>query len=427
MKQWDEKAALENVHDFSHLTAEQQKKLIARLNDTFPPERFEANRRARLQAYTHMEISKTLLNNAIQHYPATVKSHELTSPYDSLKDCAIVLTAGGEGERLRKSLEHTGVSDNHLHNFTKATFPLPDFFDDFGTLQTNLAVLAQISREHELSLPVIVSTGPKGSTTSRVIPPIVEKFMPAGLPDAISVMQEERLHLTEEEKIVWQITHGQILPVTHPDETGGPIMRLKKPFRNHNSILDWLKEKKCTKVLVLQATALYDIQIILAMASAARNHDCVGVGIVRDRFAEDDPYGTYVEIERDGEKRIHIIEQAIRNETTRKITDPHTNNYLPYNTGFYAFGIELLEKNDLPDYATPPKEILPELTRTPKVGYAATDLLPLAQNPVILAIDPHSFAVIKKANDLPRLTALAHKLGLTQACAEAQNRIKTSI
>jgi len=66
----------------------------------------------------------------------------------------------------------------------------------------------------------------------------------------------------------------------------------------------------------------------------------------------------------------------------------------------------------LPDYATPPKEILPEIERSPKIGYAATDLLPLALNPVILTVSPDTYAVIKTADDLETLSEAAHRFGL---------------
>ncbi|MFP4416578.1 MAG: hypothetical protein ACOC41_00785 [Chitinivibrionales bacterium] len=421
---WDQKAAAEKVENFDNLDLQQQKRLIERLNHTFPPERYRAHRDARLRAEAHMHASRNLLENAIQHYPPVMTSDELAPTFDVLRDCAVLLTAGGEGERLRKSLEENGTAEEHLRDFTKATFPLPDFFEDFGALHINLAILAKICREHDLSIPVIVSTGPRGSTTSRVIPSIVERFRRAGLPHLLTISQDERLHLTVDEKIAWQMTQdGEILPVTHPDETGGPIMRLKQPFDNYPSILTWLKEKGSRTVLVLQATALYDTRIILDMAEASLNRDCVGVGIARDSFPADDPYGTFVEIERDNQKKIHIVEQAVRNDQTRRIQDPHAGKFLPYNTGFYAFDIDLLEKNDLPDYATPPKEILPSLTRSPKAGYAATDLLPLANNPVILTVNPFSFAVIKNADDLPRLSSLARSLGLEDACRSARELI----
>ena len=108
-----------------------------------------------------------------------------------------------------------------------------------------------------------------------------------------------------------------------------------------------------------------------------------------------------------------ILEQEVRNEETRQIKDNSGEYYLPFNTGFYAFDSELLKKSDLPDYATPPKEILPELPRSPKIGYAATDIFPLAGNPVILTVEPNMYRVLKTVEDLSLYLKQAENLVLT--------------
>ena len=104
------------------------------------------------------------------------------------------------------------------------------------------------------------------------------------------------------------------------------------------------------------------------------------------------------------------------NHETLSLRDPETGNYLPLNTGFYVFSRSLLASCDLPDYATPPKEILPDMERAPKIGYAATDILSLAHNPAILTVSESSFGVIKNADDLDRLAAHGKKFGLYDIC-----------
>jgi hypothetical protein len=113
-----------------------------------------------------------------------------------------------------------------------------------------------------------------------------------------------------------------------------------------------------------------------------------------------------------------IVEQEIRNETTMSLKDESDRHFLPYNTGLYAFDGALLAGSDLPDYATPAKEILPDLPRSPKVGYAATDIFGLAKNPGVLCIPPTSFAVIKTADDLGVVTALGKRFKIDRMCGD---------
>jgi hypothetical protein len=81
-----------------------------------------------------------------------------------------------------------------------------------------------------------------------------------------------------------------------------------------------------------------------------------------------------------------------------------------------VFAVDLIRNNDLPDYATPPKEVVPGFPRSPKIGYAATDLMSLAHNPAVLTVSEDAFAVIKNVEDLARLTALAKAAGLDAIC-----------
>jgi len=176
-------------------------------------------------------------------------------------------------------------------------------------------------------------------------------------------------------------------PITHPDETGGPLMKLKKERNGpEGSVLEWLRRLGCEKILLLQATGLYEPGMLFCLAAALKHHDCVGAGIFRARFDAADPFGTYVATVKDSMEKVVIVEQEIRNEKTMRIKDPSETFFLPYNTGLYAFSIDMLMQADLPDYATPPKEILPHIPRSPKIGYAATDLFALSKKPAVLSI-----------------------------------------
>jgi hypothetical protein len=152
------------------------------------------------------------------------------------------------------------------------------------------------------------------------------------------------------------------------------------------------------------------------MAAALKNHDCVGVGILRSEFTENDPFGTYVATVKNGVKKVVIVEQDIRNQATLRVKDATHKYYLPYNTGLYAFSCGLLEHADLPDYATPPKEISSLLPRSPKIGYAATDLFSLSKNPAVLCIPRDWFEVIKNADDLQKLSDLGKRFGIDKMC-----------
>jgi len=164
---------------------------------------------------------------------------------------------------------------------------------------------------------------------------------------------------------------------------------------------------------IVQATAVYEPAMLARIASAAKGRDCVGVGIPRSDFDSKDPFGTFVSIEKGGKRTVCIVEQGIRNEETRSIKD-NRGHYLPFNTGLYAIDRNVLINNELPDYATPPKEVLPNIPRSPKIGYAATDILPLASNPIILTVSPDTYAVIKTADDLDTLSEAACKFGLRE-------------
>ncbi|MBD3345031.1 MAG: hypothetical protein GF401_08220 [Chitinivibrionales bacterium] len=422
MTKWSIDLARKQVHNFDNLNSDEQEYLVDYLNQTFPPDTYELHRNCRKQALENLKTAQTTLEGAQQHFPHCIDSSELEINYDSLLECGIVLTAGGDGERLRNSLIAQGVAEESLRDFTKATCPLPDFYRTCGTLQTTLAVISDLCARINHQIPVIITTGPAGSVTSRVIPKIIGDNNNFGLKHIQIISQDERLHLTQDNKIAWAMQGDKPLPITHPDETGGPLMKLRARLPGKKeSALDWLSERNCKKTIVLQGTALYDPKLILHMASAGIHHNAVGAGILRKSFCESDPFGTFVVVEKNDRSRLIIIEQEIRNAATFSLKDPSGSWFLPFNTGLYVFSLDLLAQHSLPDYATPPKQVLPELERSPKIGYAATDLLPFAADPAVLTISSDSFGVLKTADDLQKLSDLGKKFELHKICEKVEN------
>ncbi len=417
MHQWTIKNLSETIAALEPLDTSSKQKLLTLMNNDFPLATYESHRAMRRNALAQANRIKELLDSGEQQFPPFVTTDSLPISSEALRGFSVVFTAGGEGERLRISLEKKGIPKAALADFTKATFGLPGFPEGVGTLPVNLLMMAAICNRTGIDIPVIITTGPSGSVTARVIPELVEKHENFGLKHLRILEQDERLFLTNDERIVLQQRESGLHPITHPDETGGPIMKLKAVDpATGRSALDWMKQSGCTKTIIVQATALYDQSLIPAMATALGSHDCLGVGILRGAFPPSDPYGTYVSVSSGECTSLQIIEQDVRNDTTRKVTDASGKWYLPFNTGFYAFENRLLEENSLPDFATPPKELLPELPRSPKIGYAATDLIALARNPIILTIDPSLFGVLKNADDLEKLSTLGKKFGLDALC-----------
>jgi len=423
MDTWSHLLASERVNAFEELNANQQDFLIRLLNKRFPPSVYEENRNRLLQAKRNLIEAQQLLKGTSQEFPRCIDGTKVASKPDCLAGYGIVLTAGGEGERLRLSLQKKGSSMAASADFTKATFPLPGFFGDFGALQINLALVAEISTRFQVNIPVVITTGPEGSTTARVIADTIKQHTAFGMKNVKIICQGERLHLTADGQIAIEIRDGMPYPMTNPDETGGPIMKLKAIEDNdEKSTLDWFAACGADKIIVLQGTAIYHPNLIPVMAEAARGYDGLGVGILRSRFDVDDPFGSFVVLKTAQKEQLVIIEQEMRNSQTYTLKDPNELYFLPYNTGFYVFDSEVLRINDLPDYATPPKEVLPELPRSPKVGYAATDILSLTRRPAVLAIQPDCYGVIKNADDLGRLADMAKGFGLDEVCRRVINR-----
>lgn len=421
MDSWTVESAKKTVLDFEKLLLDQQNGLVAFLNQKFPPWLYVHQRELWARALINTKNAKQVLSGAVQKFPPYLNNGILHRPEDLAK-CAIVLTAGGDGERLKKSLIARGTSESALQNFTKATYPLPGFYGDFGALHANLCLVSSLNKKYGLHLPVVVTTGPAGSTTARVIPEILKKYGHFGLEHLTVVEQDERLHLSLEGKIVFSIIDNMARPMTNPDETGGPLMKLKKERNGpEGSVLEWLRRLGCEKILLLQATGLYEPGLLFCLAAALKHHDCVGAGIFRTRFDAADPFGTYVATVKDSMEKVVIVEQEIRNEKTMRVKDPSGTFFLPYNTGLYAFSIDMLMQADLPDYATPPKEILPHIPRSPKIGYAATDLFALSKKPAVLSIPREWFEVIKNADDLEKLSLLGKRFGIDKICEGIAN------
>jgi hypothetical protein len=417
MDLWTDGDAEKCIHAYAALNAYQKKHLCDFLNKRFPPSVYFRHVSWRRKALVNAEESRNILARADQHYPRLFKSGEIPGVAADLAGYAIVLTAGGDGARLRTSLREQGVGDEALHDFIKATYRIPGLPKEFGSLHANLAVISDLCARAGFQVPVIISTGPEGSVTSRVVPVEAAKHNSFGLTYVRTLCQGERLHLAVDEKIVYTVADGLPWPVTHPDETGGPFVKLRmEGFSGTDSAIDWLKSLGCTKIIALQATALFDPATILSMAAAGKRADCLGVGVLRSSFDKNDPFGTFVALEKQGTESVVIIEQAIRNETTLSLTDNTGRYFLPYNTGLYVFDIDIIRASSLPDYATPPKEIVPLLPKSPKAGYAATDLMALAEHPAVLAIEPDSYVNIKTAEDLEKLFALARRFGILEIC-----------
>lgn len=417
-EKWTIRQLEECVAEFQSLTAQKKDELTTVLNQKFSCETYQLQNELRQKALANQIESKRVLSGAKQLYPATMQAERLSTSVTELAGYAIVLTAGGEGERLRLSLADLGYTEEQLHNFTKATFPLPGLSNDFGALQANLCLIAKICRDYDLNIPVVITTGPAGSTTAEYIPQILKKYNNFGVKLLRVICQAERLHLNNDGKIVADINSVPTSPLTNPDETGGPLMQLREVTEAGNSCLEWFSQNNCHKILVLQATALYNPAMLSAMALAGKEFDGLGVGIARAEFLPADPYGTFVKICKNDSEQLVIVEKDIRNEETYQLKDKTETHFLPFNTGFYVFDCSLLKNGQLPDYATPPKEQLPNLPKSPKIGYAATDILTLAKNPAVLTVPAEWFAVIKSADDLNVLADLASKCGLDNIIRE---------
>jgi len=381
---WTTEQIKNAVFDFDKKNESEQKKIAKYLKKNISYDKYQMQVRQKEKAIGNMKVEKNVLSGSEQFYPDHLDFSEINVNLADLNNCAFLIMAGGEGERLRVSLKERGYSDNDLKDFTKSTFPIPNKPYKFGALEVNLRLISKLDDK----IPVIITTGPKGSNTERIIPKILKRNNYFGIKNLEILAQNERLHLTDDNKIVFV---GNC-PVTNPDETGGPIAKFKE-----SGVLEKLENKGITKLIVLQGIAVYSEEILPLIASAGKDFDGMGIGILRDNFPKTDPYGTFVF----SQGKLRIVEKEIRTPETYKITNP-SGKFLPYNTGFYVFELNLLKNIDLPDYATPPKIISEKMT-SPKIGFAMTDIISLAKKAAVLTISNKDFCVIKNAEDIDGL------------------------
>lgn len=410
MANWTEEQLEKAVYSYNSFTHEEKSKVKAFLESSYSYEVYEEQVKFTKNAVENMTEAKQILDKATQVFPETLDESELQSSNQDLKEYGIVITAGGEGERLKVSLLDEGYTENQLADFTKATWELPDISGNLGALQINLKLLAEISNEIGVDIPVVVTTGPEGTTTARVIPEILKANNNFGLKNLSVIAQNEKLHLTKDLKIACKWKEDNLSLATNPDETGGPIMKLKEQKKG-TSVLETMKKAGVKKIMVLQGTAVYRPSLLRDIAKAGQSVNGLGIGIKRDSFPADDPYGTFVLLDEAGTQSLRIIEKDVRNSETESLQNDK-GAFLPYNTGFYAFDLELLEEHSLPAYASPDKIVIEGADKAPKTGYAATDTIASAATCAVLTISQEDFAVLKNSKDLAKLSEAVKRFSL---------------
>jgi len=407
---WDKEKLQQSVWNYNNYNFSQQK-AIEKYLQSVSFEEFSKQKQQKDNAIKNSRNAKNALFGTEQKYPQCLDYSQIHADLQDLKNYAVLITAGGEGERLRLSLEKKGYSKNDLENFTKATFPIPNTKFKFGALEVNLKMLAELSAALGYEIPVIITTGPKNSDTDKIIPRILEENAGFGVKNLKIIAQNERFHLTNDDKIVFETDGENVKPITNPDETGGPVVKLLEAQQNEESILENLEKNGVKKIIVLQGTAVYSKQIIPIIATAGLNFDGLGIGILRENFLQDDPYGTFVLVKNYDNYNLRIVEKDVRTPQTYAVKDG-SGKFLPYNTGFYVFDVEMLKNIQMPDYATPPKVVLDGVEPSPKIGFAATDIIAFAKNPAVLTISGNDFRVIKNAEDIDVLAQIIKKFGL---------------
>ncbi|MDX9970308.1 MAG: hypothetical protein RBS56_00165 [Candidatus Gracilibacteria bacterium] len=421
MTLWTKDLLLKNTESAENLSENEIAHVVDFLNENHPFDDFLREKSERKIALKNMEETKNLLENATQKYPKVYDFSEIVFDEKSLSKVAFFFTAGGEGQRLAQSLEKSGMENLHLENFTKATIHIKDFPENFGTLMINLSIIKSLSDTHGVDFPVIISLGPKGSTTQKVIPEEIKAFNNFGLKNLHYISQGERLHLSEEEKISLEIKDGEIKIAKNPDESGGPLVA----FYNDKKLINDLKEKGVSKILIVQGTGIFNPDILKNISSVKGNHDCYILGLPRHKFEKTDQLGTIEIIEKDGKDTLRILEAHSINDTTRQIQDPTHTAYLPANSGMYIFDLAFFS-NSLPIsfYATAPKEISFSKKLSPKIGYSATDFTTFAKNPAVILISDKDFAVLKNVENMEDLSTLGKKFGLITLCEKVKSQIQ---
>lgn len=399
---WTKENLKKAIFEFAKLYENKQKIIAEFLEENVSFDEYLTQVAKKEKAVANMLKTRNILQKADQKYPQNLDFANVSIDYNEIKNYAILIMAGGEGERLRVSLEEKGYSKEDLADFTKATFPIPDTNYKFGALEVNLRMIADICNKNNCDIPVIITTGPVGSDTEKIIPQVLNKNANFGVKNVSVIAQNERFHLTNDNKIVFEFDGNTAKAITNPDETGGPIAKLKE-----SGILDELDKSGIKKIIVLQGTAVYSKEILPIIATAGKNFDGLGIGIARSEFPENDPYGTFVI----ADNVLRIVEKDTRTAETYKIQNEN-GKFLPYNTGFYVFSVEMLKNAEMPDYATPPKIILDSIEKSPKIGYAATDIIAFAKKPAVLTISDSDFRVIKNAEDIDILAEIIKKFSL---------------
>jgi hypothetical protein len=396
MTNWTKARLAEAVHNYTDVSPDLQEKIRKALENRWSYADYQEQVKFLTAALENNRRQQELLHRSRQYFPVVTKSSDSTPRESTLSSCAILIMAGGEGERLRESLKSKGYNENDLCDFTKATFPLPGTDKNMGTLAINLSMIAEISPR----IPVVVTTGPAHSTTHRVIPRMIARHNNFGLEYIQILPQNERLHLTAEKKIAWKETPDGIALITNPDETGGPLMKLKEKSPQGETYLEELRKKGAEHIIVLQGTAVYKTDLLLKIAAAGKKHDVTGIGIQRNTYPLSDPYGTFVLTEDETSGRtLKIVEKNIADDTTRSLKNSE-GNHLPFNTGFYVCAAEVLQNSTLPPFAVPDKEVLPGIRKSPKTGYAATAIVEMSEDCGVITIPSEDYGVIKTVRDL---------------------------
>jgi len=408
---WTEELLEQFIYDYANYSAEDILEIIKKLNKEYPPKDVLKELLDRRSAIQENQKIKNLLKNLKDPYPKTIKLSEIKNKSVDLSSIAIVLTAGGDGERLMQSLKNEGKTEEEIKNFTKATIPLPGFADDKSTLEINLRLIQKLEESLSITIPVIVTLGPIGSKTAELIPKFLKENENFDLKKLITVPQFKRIHFSNEEKIVLD---KNLNIITNPDETGGPIVRLKYPIlKNEETGIEWLKNNGVNHVLILQAIGLYDFEIIKKIVSQKNKADLIALGIIRKEFRENDYFGTFIYLNDNEKRRLKILESHVIDENIRSIKN-NEEEFLPYNPGLYLFEISLIDNiNEIPFYASSDKEIKDGVEKAPKIGFAATDLTLIAKNPKILLIDNLNFSsLIKDYESLKEVSEFRKKHNL---------------
>ncbi|HMD67783.1 MAG TPA: hypothetical protein VKF42_02825, partial [Chitinivibrionales bacterium] len=105
MDLWTSAEARRCVANYDALSAPQKSSLLDILNKQFPPPIYREHRSRQEAALRNAESCKTMLDGAEQTFPALIMQSEVRGAPADLAGYAVVLTAGGDGERLRAGLQ----------------------------------------------------------------------------------------------------------------------------------------------------------------------------------------------------------------------------------------------------------------------------------------------------------------------------------